>query len=82
MTYSDMTSGGKLRGIDPAPSHSALSLVHVHDSGQRGCLALLLPTRSNSDAAASTPSHCDRLAVIPILANRCGHNLRLEQPCA
>lgn len=74
-----MTSGGKLRGIDPAPSHSALSLVHVHDRGQRGCLALLLSTKTNTDAATSTPSHCDRLAAIPILAT-CASSSPAHEP--
>ena len=83
MTYSDMTSEGKLRGIDPALSHSALSLVHVHDKGQRGCLALLLSTKRKTDATTSTPSQGDLLVILCVFsipANRCGHNLRVEQP--
>lgn len=84
MTYSDMTSGGKLRGISPALSHSALSLVHVHDGGQRGCLGFLLSTTSKTDATKSKPSQGDLLGVLrvfSILANGCGHDLRVEQPC-
>lgn len=81
MTYSDMTSVGKLRGISPALSHSALSLVHVHDEGQRGCLALLLSTTSKTDANTSTPSHGNLLGILhvfSILANRRGHDLCVE----
>lgn len=83
MTYSDMTSEGKLRGISPALSHSALSLVHVHDEGQRGCLALLLSTTSKTDANTSKQRQGNLLGilrVISILANRRGHDLRVEQP--
>lgn len=68
MTYNDMTSGGKLRGISPALSHSALSLVHIHDAGQRGCLALLLSTRSKTDATASKPSHGDLLGILSVFS--------------
>lgn len=78
-----MTSGGKLRGITPALSHNALSLVHVHDEGQRGGLALLLSTTSKRDATTSTQSQGDLLGILrvfTILANRCGHDLRVEQP--
>ena len=49
-----MTSGGKLRGIKPALSHSALSLVHVHAEGQRGWRARLPSAASKS---AATTSH-------------------------
>lgn len=45
ITHSEMTSGGKLLGIDPVLAHKALSLLHVHDAGQRACL-LLLPCTS------------------------------------
>ena len=82
MTYSDMTSGGKLRGISPALSHNALSLVHVQDEGQRGGLALLLSTTSNTVANTSTQSQgdvLDILLVFVILENRCGHGLRVEE---
>lgn len=68
MTYSDMTSGGKLRGISPALSHSALSLVHIHDAGQRGCLALLLSTIRKTDATASKPSHGDLLGILSVFS--------------
>lgn len=74
-TYSDVTSGGKLRGIIPALSHSALSLVHVQDGGQRGCLALLLSTTSKTDATKMKPSHGDLLRIfreLAMLAKRCG----------
>lgn len=53
LTYSEMTSDGKLRGISLALSHSALSLVHVHEAGHRGCLALLLSTKSERYASKS-----------------------------
>lgn len=82
-TYSDMTSGGKLRGISPALSHNALSLVHVHDAGQRGCLALLLSTTSKTDATTSTQSQHDLLGILRVfsmLANLCRHDLRVEEP--
>ena len=68
MTYSDMTSGGKLRGISPALSHSALSLVHIHDAGQRGCLALLLSTASKTDATTSKPSHGDLVGILSVFS--------------
>ena len=48
-----MTSGGKLRGIKPALSHSALSLVHVHVEGQRGWRARLPSAASKSPATTS-----------------------------
>lgn len=83
-TYNDVTSGGKLRGISPALSHSALSLVHVHEEGHRGCLGFLLSTKSKTDATtSSSPSRDDLLGVLrvfSILANHCGHDLRLEKP--
>lgn len=83
MTYSDMTSGGKLRGIIPALSHNALSLVHVQNGGQRGCLALLLSTTSKTDATTSKPSQGDVLGIFrtfSMLAKRCGHDLRVKHP--
>lgn len=83
MTYSDMTSGGKLRGIIPALSHNALSLVHVQNGGQRGCLALLLSTTSKTDATTSKPSQGDLLGIFrtfSMLAKRCGHDLRVKHP--
>lgn len=73
-----------MRRIIPALSHNALSLVHVHDAGQRGCLALLLSTTSKKDATTSKPSQGDLLSilrVVNILANRCGQDLRVKQPC-
>lgn len=82
MTYSEMTSGGKLRGIIPALSHNALSLVHVQNGGQRCCLALLLSTTSKTDATTSKPSQRELLGIIRIfsmLAMRCGHDLRVKQ---
>lgn len=81
-THSDMTSGGKVRGMSPALSQSALSLVHVHDEGQRGCLALLLSTTRQTDANTRKANHGSLLGILrvfPILANRRGHDLRLEQ---
>lgn len=69
-----MTSGGKLRGMEPALSHSALSLVHVQDKGQRGCLTLLLPTRSRTDATTSEPSHSEPLGILRVFSIRCGHD--------
>lgn len=84
MTYSDMTSGGKLRGISPALSHNALSLVHVHDEGQRGCLALLLSTKSKTDATTIKPSQGDLLGILrvfPILAGTtCASNSPAHEP--
>lgn len=78
-----MTSGGKLRGIIPALSHKALSLVHVQDGGQRGCLAFLLSTTSKTDATTIKPSQGDLLGIfrkIPMLVKRCGHDLRVKHP--
>lgn len=46
-THSEMTSGGKLLGIDPVLAHKALSLLQVHDAGQRACLLLLPLTDIN-----------------------------------
>lgn len=77
-----MTSGGKLRGISRALSHNALSLVHIHDEGQRGGLALLLSTARRTDATTSAQSQGDLLGIVRvflILANRCGHDLRVEE---
>lgn len=82
-TYKDVISRGKLRGMSPALSHSALSLEHVHTKGQRGGLGLLLSTRSITDATTSKPSQSDLLGILcvcSILEIRSGHNLRVEQP--
>lgn len=79
----DVISRGKLRGMSPALSHSALSLEHVHTKGQRGGLGLLLSTRSITDATTSKPSQSDLLGILcvcSILEIRSGHNLRVEQP--
>lgn len=82
-THRDVTSGGKLRGIDTALSHNALSLVHVHDMGQRCCLALLLSAEGTTETTTSKPSQRHLLGILhvfSILGNRCGHDLRVEQP--
>lgn len=63
-----MTSGGKLRGMEAALSHSALSLVQVQDRGQRGCLALLPPADSSTDATTSEPSHSELLDILPVFS--------------
>lgn len=78
VTYNDMTSEGKLRGINPALSHNALSLVHIHDEGQRGCLALLLSTTSKIKASKSKTVNLEILFAYSILANRYGHDLCVE----
>lgn len=75
-----MTSGGKLRGIIPALSHSALSLVHVQDGGQRGCLALLASTTSRRDVTRTKPSHGD----LPSIFRQCAMlrgRARPNTPC-
>lgn len=85
MTYSDVTSAGKLRGIIPALSHSALSLVHVQDGGQRGCLALLASTNSRRDATRTKPSHLPSIVrECAMLRGRAGaskHAVRSETDC-
>lgn len=83
-TYSDMTSGGKLRGIIPALSHSALSLVHMQDWGQRGG-RFLLSTTSSSDAATRKTRQRDLLGIFgefPMLANAPAHAPRLFSAAA
>lgn len=80
VTHSDMTSEGKLRGMSPVLSHSALSLVHIQEEGQRGGLAFLLSPSRTTQASSSKVSQGDLLRILPecsIPANRCGHG---EQP--
>ena len=67
-TYREMTSRGKLRGISPALSHSALSLVHVHDEGQRGGLGFLLSATSRTQASTSNPSRGDLLCIVRVFS--------------
>ena len=78
-TYNEMTSGGKLRGISLVFSHRALSLVHVQDMGQRGCLGLLLSTRSKTEEIHRKKVHLlKNLLTYPILLSHSGNNQRVE----
>lgn len=82
-THRDMTSDGKVRGISPALSHSALSLVHVHAEGQRGCLAFLQSTGRKTDTASTrSTSRCSPaglLRVFTILAT-CASSSAAHEP--
>lgn len=53
-TYKETTSGGKVCGTLLMLSHKALSLVHVHPAGHRGCLLPLRLSAERKSAAAQS----------------------------